>query len=95
MRSIQRVRCTLTTLSVSKDYPGGIKVDQAALRNPKNITLNALKAEYLASNFTANGSVDNAIGYALRMAYRGHIELHADKINLNDLMGTTAAARQI
>ncbi|MBX3255945.1 MAG: hypothetical protein KF862_17555 [Chitinophagaceae bacterium] len=78
---------------VSKDYPGGINVDQAAFTfNPKNITLNTLKAEYLASNFTASGSVDNAIGYALKdEPIAGTLNVHADKINLNDFMGTTAA----
>jgi len=52
---------------VSKDYPGGVKVKNAAFTfNPKNITLNSLSAEYLKSNITANGSIDNAIGYALK-----------------------------
>lgn len=78
---------------VSKDYPGGVKVSQAAFTfNPKNITLNNLKAQYLQSNFTANGSVDNAIGYALKdEPVAGTLNVQADKINLNDFMGTTAA----
>lgn len=81
----------------SKDYPAGIKVPQAAFTfNPKNITLNNLKAEYLKSTFTASGSVDNAIGYALKdEPIAGLLNVHADKINLNDFMGTssdTAAA---
>ncbi|MBX2920978.1 MAG: hypothetical protein KF746_02210 [Chitinophagaceae bacterium] len=76
---------------VSKDYPGGINVAQATFTfNPKNITLNTLKAAYLKSNFTASGSVDNAIGYALKdEAIAGTLNVHADKINLNDFMGTT------
>lgn len=79
---------------VSKDYPGGIKVDQAAFTfNPKNITLNSLKAEYLKSNFTANGSVDNAIGYALKdEPIAGTLNVHADRINLNDFMGSASTA---
>lgn len=82
---------------VSKDYPGGVKVSNAALTfNPKNITLNSLKAEYLKSVFTASGSLDNAIGYALKdEPIAGALQLHIDKLNLNEFMGTsedTAAA---
>ena len=82
---------------VSKDYPGGVQVSNAALIfNPKNITLNSLKAEYLKSVFTASGSLDNAIGYALKdEPIAGALQLHIDKLNLNDFMGTsedTAAA---
>ncbi len=82
---------------VSKDYPGGVQVSNAALTfNPKNITLNNLKAEYLKSVFTASGSLDNAIGYALKdEPIAGTLQLHVDKLNLNEFMGTpedTAAA---
>lgn len=78
----------------SKDYPSGIKISDAAFTfNPKNITLNALKAEYLGSRITANGSVDNAIGYALKdEPVAGTLNVHADKVNLNAFMGTEAAA---
>ena len=78
----------------SKAYPGGVKVDEAAFTfNPKNVTLNTLKAEYLKSHFTANGSVDNAIGYALKdEPIAGTLNVNADNINLNDFMGTTATA---
>lgn len=78
----------------SKDYPDGVKVSDAAFTfNPKNITLNTLKAEYLKSNITATGSVDNAIGYALKdEPIAGTLNVSADKVNLNDLMGTSATA---
>ncbi|MCC6288743.1 MAG: AsmA family protein [Chitinophagaceae bacterium] len=77
----------------SKDYPGGVKVAEAAFTfNPKNITLNNLKAAYLTSNITANGSVDNAIGYALKNEpIAGALNVKADKLNLNDFMGTEPA----
>jgi len=76
----------------SKDYRGGIKVNEAAFTfNPKNITLNTLKAEYLKSHITATGSVDNAIGYALKdEPISGILNVSADRVNLNDLMGTSA-----
>ncbi len=80
---------------VNKDYPGGIRVSNAAFTfNPKNITLNSLNAEYLKSNITANGSIDNAIGYALKdEPIAGNLNVHADKLNLNDFMGTDTASR--
>ncbi|MEO6845368.1 MAG: AsmA-like C-terminal region-containing protein [Ginsengibacter sp.] len=79
---------------VSKDYPDGIKVNNATFTfNPRNITLNSLNAEYLKSNITANGSIDNAIGYALKNEpIAGNLNVHADKLNLNDFMGTDTAA---
>ena len=85
---------SLSDLSyISKDYPGGIKVSEAAFTfNPKNITLNTLKAEYLKSHITATGSVDNAIGYALKdEPIAGTLNVSADRVNLNDFMGTSAA----
>lgn len=80
----------------SKDYPTGIKVPQASFTfNPQNITLNSLRAEYLQSTFTANGSVDNAIGYALKdEPVAGTLNVHADKINLNQFMGTSTDTAQ-
>ena len=78
----------------SKDYPDGIKVNEAAFTfNPKNISLNNLKAVYLQSNISANGFVDNAIGYALKdEPIAGTLTVKADILNLNDFMGTEAAA---
>ena len=77
-----------------KDYPSGIKISDAAFTfNPKNVTLNTLKAEYLGSHITASGSVDNAIGYALEdEPVAGTLNVHADKVNLNDFMGSETSA---
>lgn len=74
----------------SKDYPSGIAVSKADFTfNPKNITLNQMKAVYLKSNITAKGSIDNAIGYALKdEPVAGTLDVHADKLNLNEFMGT-------
>jgi len=78
---------------VSKDYPQGVRVQNAGfIFNPKNITLNSLSAEYLKSNITANGSIENAIGYALKdEPIAGNLNVHADQLNLNDFMGTDTA----
>ena len=86
---------TVTNLDYkSKDYPNGVKVSDAAFTfNPKNITLNTLKAEYLKSHITANGSVGNALGYMLKdEPIAGTLNITADKVNLNDFMGTSASA---
>ncbi|MCO5236332.1 MAG: AsmA family protein [Chitinophagaceae bacterium] len=79
-----------------KDYPTGIKISEAAFTfNPKNITLNSLKAEYLQSNISAHGSLDNAIGYALKdEPVAGTLNVHADKLNLNELLGTDTATSE-
>lgn len=78
---------------VSKDYPRGVKVKNAAFTfNPKNISLNSLNAEYLKSNITANGSIDNVIGYTLKdEPIAGNLNVHVDQLNLNDFMGTDTA----
>ncbi len=72
----------------SKDYPDGIILNDAAFTfNPKNITLSAAHAEYLKSRFTAKGSLDNALGYALKNEpLSGNLDLFADQIDLNKWM---------
>ncbi len=74
----------------SKDYPTGISIADAALAfNPKNITLTNLSGNYLHTNFSANGSLDNMIGYMMNnQLLTGNINFSADKINLNEWMGT-------
>jgi hypothetical protein len=81
---------------VSKDYPQGVLIKNAGLIfNPKNITLTTLTAQYLVSNITANGSLDNAIGYALKdEPIAGNLDVHVDKLNLNDFMGTDTASNE-
>ncbi len=78
---------------VSKDYPGPLTIPIAEMVfNPAKITLSNLKAEYLGTHYSANGSLDNAIGYALyNEPLAGTLNLSADKIDLNALMGTNAA----
>jgi hypothetical protein len=81
---------------VSKDYPKGVRVKNAGfIFNPKNIILNSLSAAYLSSNITANGSLDNAIGYALKdEPIAGNLNVQVDKLNLNDFMGTDTASNE-
>jgi hypothetical protein len=85
----------LTNLKYSsKDYPGGIVIETAKLTfNEKDITLNNLGGNYLQTDFTANGVITNLIGFAMQdQSLSGHLNVAADKINLNDWMGTADAA---
>ncbi|MBL7762962.1 MAG: AsmA family protein [Chitinophagaceae bacterium] len=78
---------------ISKEYPTGVTVSSTKLSfNPKNVTLNNLAANYMNTNFTANGVLNNLIGYALKdQTLDGTINVTADKMNLNDWMGTDTA----
>lgn len=77
----------------SKDYPDGVQLKTTQLTfNPKNVTVNSLAGTFQQTNFTANGTFDNLIGYALKdEPLAGTLNVNADKIDLNKLMGTTAA----
>lgn len=76
----------------SKDYPEGATVKTALLDfNPKNISVAGLNGSFMKTNFNGNGTINNAIGYVLKdEALLGTFNLNADKVNLNDWMGTTA-----
>ncbi|MFL5808634.1 MAG: AsmA-like C-terminal region-containing protein [Flavisolibacter sp.] len=78
---------------VSKDYPTGITISSSEFAfNPKNISLNNLKGNYLESNFTADGALSNMIGYALNNeTLKGNISMSVDKMNLADWMGSSSS----
>lgn len=75
---------------VSKDYPSGISISNTQLTfNQKNVALNSLSGNFLNTNFTANGALNNLIGYAMQdQSLSGSLNVTADKMNLNDWMGT-------
>src|SRR4030095_5361092 len=77
----------------STDYPEGVVIENAQLTfNEKNVTLDKLSGNYLHTDFTANGIINNLVGYAMQdQALSGYMNVTADKMNLNDWMGTTAA----
>ena len=82
----------LTSLKYkSGDYPSGITIAGAQLLfNQKNVTLSNLSGNYLGTNFTANGILNNLVGYAMQdQPLTGNLNVNADKMNLNDWMGTT------
>jgi hypothetical protein len=76
---------------VSKEYPGGVIIQTAQLKfNPQNAALNNFDGRFQNTHFTAYGVLDNLIGYALHnQELKGTLNIAADKIMLNDWMGTT------
>ncbi|HEU0110189.1 MAG TPA: AsmA-like C-terminal region-containing protein [Flavisolibacter sp.] len=77
----------------SKDYPDGIQVQSAQLKfSPQNAALNNFNARFLGTSFSANGVLANMMAYAFRNEeLKGTLNVSADKINLNDWMGTDTA----
>jgi hypothetical protein len=77
----------------SKDYPDGVNLKNTQLTfNPKNVTVNDITGNFQGMNFNANGAFDNLIGYALKdETLAGTLNVSADKVDLNKLMGTTSA----
>lgn len=78
----------------SKDYPDGVSISNSGLTfTPKNVTLNNLAGKFMETNFNANGSFDNLIGYAMKdEPLTGTLNISADKVDLNKLMGATSDA---
>jgi hypothetical protein len=76
----------------STAYPDGVKVNNLFLTfNPKDITVSDFDGQYKKTNFSANGSVSNVLPYVLKnKTLSGSLHLKADKMNVNDWMGTTA-----
>ena len=79
---------------ISKDYPTGVKINTAKLLfNPQTITLSNLTGNYTGTNFSASGVLSNLIGYILQDGQLGgNINLAADKLSLNEWMGTDTAS---
>lgn len=77
----------------SKEYPDGVAIKNSTLTfNPKNVTVNNLNGSFMGTDFAANGSFDNLIGYAMKdEPLEGSLNVTAGKLDLNKLMGTTTA----
>ena len=75
----------------SNAYPTGINIASTQLTfNQKNVALNNLSGNYLGTTFTGTGLLNNLIGYAMQgEPLAGSLNVNADKMNLNDWMGTT------
>lgn len=73
------------------DYPGGLALTKTNLVfTPKDIAINGATGSFQGTNFTANGKITNAIGYAIKdEPLAGSLTLSADKVDLNKWMGTS------
>ncbi|TMI85256.1 MAG: AsmA family protein, partial [Bacteroidetes bacterium] len=78
---------------IAKDYPTGINIIKTTLAfNGNDVTLNALSGNYLNTNFTTDGMLNNLVGYALKnQTLSGTLNLTADKMNLNEWIGEDTA----
>ncbi|HET6768831.1 MAG TPA: AsmA-like C-terminal region-containing protein [Chitinophagaceae bacterium] len=75
---------------VSKDYPKGITVSATNMEFiDKMVLCKNFNGSYLNSDFTGKGVLDNLIGFIMQdQKLTGELNITADKINLNDWMGT-------
>ena len=75
----------------SKDYPSGLVINNTELGfNQKSVVLKELSGNYLNTNFFATGVFNNLVGYVMQdQALSGTLNVTADKMNLNDWMGTS------
>jgi hypothetical protein len=74
---------------ITKDYPQGLTLNNADISiQPKDISLNSVSGVFQNSRFTANGRLNNAIGYFINdEPLAGNMVVNADKVNLNQWMG--------
>ena len=75
---------------ISKDYPTGITVSNIELGfAQKTVALKNFNGNYLNTNFSGNGVLNNLVGFAMQdQPLTGTLNIVADKMNLNDWMGT-------
>lgn len=73
----------------SSDYPAGIKINTVNTRfTPTKIDISNLNGEYLKSNFSGDGQINNLLNYLFSgKPLSAQFAVNADKINLNDWMG--------
>lgn len=76
----------------SGDYPTGIKINSVNTRfTPSKIDISDLNGEYLKTSFNGQGHINNLLNYLFSgKPLSATLAVNADKINLNDWMGTSA-----
>jgi hypothetical protein len=72
----------------SKMVPGGIALDELLMTfNSKNVLINELNGEYLATHIGATGTLNNLFDFALRnKPLKASIDVKADELNLREWM---------
>jgi len=78
-------------LYASKDYPDGVALNNLIMSfNPKNVTVSDVQGQYMKTNFSGNGTINNLLGYVLKdQALDGALTVKADHINLDEWMGVS------
>jgi AsmA-like C-terminal region len=79
-------------LYVARDYPTGVKINSLLTSfTPKQINISSLNGQYLTTNFNGTGQINNLLNYVLQnKPLNASLNISADKLNLNDWMGTSA-----
>ncbi|MBL7700829.1 MAG: hypothetical protein JNM14_01145 [Ferruginibacter sp.] len=74
---------------VSPDYPTGVKINTVHTNfTPTKIDVSNLSGQYMNSNFTGGGQINNLLSYLLNgKPLSANLAVNADKINLNDWIG--------
>ena len=77
----------------SADYPSGITINGAQLSfKPASIIVSSMSGKYLNTDFTADGALNNFIGFLLNeQTLVGNLNASTGTLNLNEWMGTSAA----
>jgi AsmA-like C-terminal region len=76
----------------AKEYPQGVKINSVlATFTPQKIAISNLSGQYLSTNFTGSGQINNLLNYVLQnKPLNADLNVTADNLNLNDWMGTSA-----
>jgi len=79
-------------LYVAKDYPAGVKINSLLTSfTPKQINISEINGQYMGTNFSGAGEINNLLNYMLQdKPLSASLAVTADKMNLNDWMGTSA-----
>jgi AsmA-like C-terminal region len=76
---------------VTPDYPTGIKINNLLTSfTPSKIDITTVSGQYVSTNFSGNGQINNMLNYVLQnKPLNANINVSADNVNMNQLMGTT------
>ncbi|GAB2815393.1 hypothetical protein [Ferruginibacter profundus] len=79
-------------LYVARDYPTGVKINSLLTSfTPKQIDISNLNGQYMSTNFNGTGQINNLLNYLFQnKPLQASLNVNADKLNLNDWMGTSA-----
>lgn len=75
----------------SKDYPDGVGINTLQMMfNPQNVTLSNMAGKFKQTNYSANGFINNLLPYMFSgQPLDGVMNVKADNVNLNELMGVS------